>query len=106
GDAAIENAIALKDHNYVTVVNRGADIDRAKGKNKLDLLEASTKKAADGKLEITYLTRMDVKEITPEAIVLSSSDGDGGVSSVPADLIIGRLGAVPPRKFLEDLGTR
>src|SRR5262249_33888587 len=36
-------------------------------------------------------------------VVLESPEGE---SKVPADLIIGRLGAMPPRKFLEDLGIR
>jgi thioredoxin reductase/CRP-like cAMP-binding protein/Fe-S-cluster-containing hydrogenase component 2 len=96
GDAGIENALALVEHdNDVSVVNRREEFDRAKTRNRM-LIEASINAG-----EITHLTNSGVKRFEPGAIVLSTDQGE---SKLGADLVIGRLGALPPRKFLQEIG--
>jgi thioredoxin reductase/CRP-like cAMP-binding protein/Fe-S-cluster-containing hydrogenase component 2 len=96
GDAGIENALALIEHdNDVSVVNRREEFDRAKTRNRM-LIEAAINAG-----EITHCTNSAVKRFEPGAIVLAT---DTGEVKLPADLVIGRLGALPPRKFLEDIG--
>ncbi len=95
GDAGIENALALAPANRVSVVNRAVEIDRAKEANKA-LLERGI--AAGG---IAYFTNARVKRFEPGCVVLATDDGE---LRLDADLVIGRLGALPPRQFLEATG--
>lgn len=97
GDAGIENAIALADNgNEVTIVNRRDEIDRAKPMNK-SAIEAKIKSG-----EINYLTNASADRMDPDGAVFRTKDG--GEVKVECDLIIGRLGATPPRSFLEATG--
>jgi thioredoxin reductase/CRP-like cAMP-binding protein/Fe-S-cluster-containing dehydrogenase component len=96
GDAGIENALALVEtENEVALVNRTGEIDRAKARNKA-LVEAAIKAG-----KITYHTNAEVERFEPGGIVLQTR---GGAVRLGADLVIGRLGADPPRRFLESLG--
>jgi len=97
GDAGIENAIALQENgNDVTIVNRREEIDRAKPLNKA-AVEAKFKSG-----EITYLTNATMDRFESDAAVFRTKDG--AETRVECDLVIGRLGATPPRSFLEGLG--
>jgi len=96
GDAGLENALALAEHDCeVTLVNRGSEIDRAKAANR-QATEAAVKSGA-----ISYLVDTRVERFEPGAVVLQ---GPGGELRLECDLVIGRLGADPPRRFLEALG--
>jgi len=97
GDAGIENALALADQgNEVTIVNRREEIDRAKRKNRA-ALEAKIKSG-----EINYLPNAEVESFEREVAVFRTTEG--AEVRVECDLVIGRLGATPPRAFLERLG--
>jgi len=97
GDAGIENAIALAENgNEVTIVNRRDEIDRAKPMNKA-AIESKIKSG-----EIAYLTNASADRMDPDGAVFRTKDG--AETKVECDLIIGRLGATPPRSFLEATG--
>ncbi|MHA7839540.1 MAG: NAD(P)-binding domain-containing protein, partial [bacterium] len=99
GDAGIENAIALAENgNEVTIVNRRDEIDRAKPMNKA-ALESKIKSG-----EISYLTHATADRFESDGAVFRTKDG--AEVKVECDLVIGRLGATPPRSFLEGLGIR
>jgi len=95
GDSGIENALALSEAgNAVTVVNRRAEFDRAKVANRTKIEAA----IAGGEIELCI--NSTVERFEPDAVILKGADGE---RRVPADLVIGRLGAIPPRRFLQDL---
>jgi Fe-S-cluster-containing dehydrogenase component/thioredoxin reductase len=97
GDAGIENAIALAENgNEVTIVNRRDEIDRAKPMNKA-AIEAKIKSG-----EIAYLTNASADRFESDGAVFRTKEG--AEVKVPCDLVIGRLGATPPRDFLEAIG--
>ena len=95
GDAAIENAIALAEQNQVTIVNRQAEFARAKTGNLL----AIEKAIRSGLLQCAY--QSSPVKIAGGAITLKTPDGS---RDYPCDLVLARLGADPPRKFLESCG--
>lgn len=96
GDAAIENAIALSEHNSVIVVNRGGEFARAKDANSRLILNAIN----SGKIRCLYNTT--VRRVERENLFLQTPEGE---VVVPCDHIIARLGGIPPRKFLESIGV-
>jgi CRP-like cAMP-binding protein/thioredoxin reductase/Fe-S-cluster-containing hydrogenase component 2 len=95
GDAAIENAIALSGHNNVAIVNRRGEFARAKDGNRT-AVEAAI---AEGRLECYYDTSPAAVE--PGQVTLNGPDGE---IAVKCDRIIARLGAIPPRRFVESCG--
>ena len=96
GDAGIENALALVEYaNQVTILNRGAEIVRAKARNR-SLVEAAIKKK-----EVDYFTNASVTRFEDSAAVILTDEGE---TRLEADLVIGRLGSVAPRRLLEDMG--
>jgi CRP-like cAMP-binding protein/thioredoxin reductase/ferredoxin-like protein FixX len=102
GDAAIENALALADHNRVTIVNRRGEFDKAKAANNAAILKA----IGSGALQCVY--NAEVAEVQQQAgrnppgmLVLHTATGE---ARIPCHRIIGRLGATPPRKFVESCG--
>ncbi|MGH7805097.1 MAG: cyclic nucleotide-binding domain-containing protein, partial [Candidatus Binatia bacterium] len=97
GDAAIENAVALARQNEVSIVNRQEEFARAKPGNR-QLIEAAIKKG-----EVRLYANAKVDRIDEQAIYLSTREGD---LRVEANHIIGRLGAEPPRTFLEAMGVK
>ena len=96
GDAAIENAVALADHNQVSIVNRRGEFARAKDGN-VALVE---KAISDGTLECYY--DATPTSVTPGELTLSVPDGE---VVVHCDRVITRLGAIPPRRFVESCGV-
>jgi thioredoxin reductase/Fe-S-cluster-containing hydrogenase component 2 len=97
GDAGIENAIALASHNEVSIVNRQPDFSRAKPGN----VAAIEKAIRSG--QIRAYANSAPSRIDDKALILDTAEGQ---SIVPVDRIIARLGAIPPRKFLEEAGIK
>ena len=96
GDAAIENAIALARNNTVIIVNRRDEFARAKEGN----LSLITRAIDDGSIKCFYNSNVASLD-TGEAIVLNTETGQ---TRVPCDRVIARLGAIPPRRFVESCG--
>jgi len=99
GDAAIENAIGLAKQNSVTIVNRRDEFARAKQGNLNLILDAIDK----GVIECLYNTSpKEVGEADGKGfIIFDTADGE---AQVACDRVIARLGAVPPRRFVEGAG--
>lgn len=106
GDAAIENAVALARRNTVHIVNRKDEFSRAKEGNNNLILQAID----DGQVVCHYNTTVDSVE------ALSADDASGRSMRltlngkedqvvVDCDRIIARLGAIPPRGFVEACGV-
>jgi CRP-like cAMP-binding protein/Fe-S-cluster-containing hydrogenase component 2/thioredoxin reductase len=101
GDAAIENAVALTRQNQVFIVNRGDEFARAKEGNL-----AAIQQAIDaGRLTCFYSSTCSRVERgegpQPYTLVLNTDQGEARVG---CHRIIARLGATPPRKFVEGCG--
>ena len=97
GDAGIENALALAENgNEVTIVNRRDEIDRAKPMNKA-AIEAKIKTG-----EIQLLTNASADHFDRDGAVFRTKEGED--VKIACELVIGRLGAIPPRAFLEATG--
>jgi CRP-like cAMP-binding protein/thioredoxin reductase/Fe-S-cluster-containing hydrogenase component 2 len=103
GDAGIENAIALCRHNTVYIVNRNAEFSRAREANNAAILE----RIENGDIEVFYSSNSAKLEALPDGsnqkamLTLDTPDGE---AEVPCDRIIARLGAIPPRRFIESCG--
>lgn len=103
GDAAIENALALAPHNNVVIVNRRDEFARAKQGNLNDILRAID----SDELECVYsaspvrIARHDEGGRARAALTLDTPTGE---TDFVCDRIIARLGATPPRQFLEAIG--
>ncbi len=95
GDAAIENAVALSRLNTVIIINRRSEFARAKQSN----LSLITDAISRGDVQCYYSASPSL--IEPGVLVLETEDGE---ARVPCDRIIARLGASPPRKFVESCG--
>lgn len=96
GDAAIENAVALARSNTVSIINRRDEFARAKEGN----LSLITRAIEDGSISCFYKT--SVAAVEPgQAIVLNTETGQ---TRVACDRIVARLGAIPPRSFVESCG--
>ena len=96
GDAAIENAIALARNNTVIIVNRRDEFARAKEGN-LNLISRAIE---DGTISCFY--NSGVSGVVPgSSITLSTGSGE---TLVECDRIITRIGAIPPRRFVESCG--
>ncbi|HKJ54034.1 MAG TPA: cyclic nucleotide-binding domain-containing protein [Gammaproteobacteria bacterium] len=102
GDAGIENAIALCKHNTVYIVNRNPEFTRAKDANNQAILDKIEKQ----QIECFYSSnpaRLEMLEGQDQRAVLTL-DTEDGEAQVPCDRIIARLGAIPPRRFIESCG--
>ncbi len=98
GDAAIENAVALARNNTVIIINRRDEFARAKDGN----LALITRAIEDESISCFYNT--GVASIEPAvAINLNTETGE---TRIPCNRIIARIGAIPPRKFVESTGIR
>jgi CRP-like cAMP-binding protein/Fe-S-cluster-containing hydrogenase component 2/thioredoxin reductase len=103
GDAAIENAVALAKQNQVVIVNRRDEFARAKEGN----LRNITKAIEDGTIECYFGAapeRVDKLSVgrKPGRLILNTPKGR---AQILCDRIIGRLGANPPRAFVEACGV-
>jgi Fe-S-cluster-containing hydrogenase component 2/CRP-like cAMP-binding protein/thioredoxin reductase len=106
GDAAIENALALSEQNDVVIVNRGKEFSRAKDGNLSAVLAA----ISDPRRRLTCSYESAVSSIVPTAegptplsVTLETATGP---KVYPSHRIIARLGADPPRKFVESIGIQ
>jgi len=98
GDAAIENAVALARHNKVIIVNRRDEFARAKQGN----LTLISRAIEDGSITCFYNT--GVASIEPGTAI--NLNTDTGQARVECNRIIARLGAIPPRRFVESCGIK
>jgi len=96
GDAAIENAVALASHNTVYILNRTDEFARAKPPNEAAIMGLIEKGI------VLPLFNADTKAVEPGAIVVEMPDGE---QRVECDRIIARIGAAPPRQFVENCGV-
>jgi Fe-S-cluster-containing hydrogenase component 2/thioredoxin reductase len=107
GDSAIENALALAEQNDVWILNRGKEFSRAKDAN----LNAVVAAIADPRRRLNCYYETSIKSVTagatsgvpPLTVVLQTATGE---KTVACHRIIARLGAIPPRKFVESIGIR
>jgi Fe-S-cluster-containing hydrogenase component 2/CRP-like cAMP-binding protein/thioredoxin reductase len=106
GDAAIENALALSEQNDVYIINRGKEFSRAKDANLTAVVGAITNPAT--RLQCFYETK--IKRITdlpgqePRlAVILETPSGE---KTLNCHRLIARLGAEPPRRFVESMGIK
>lgn len=95
GDAAIENALGLCSHNTVHIANRGDEFSRAKEANEAAIL------AEIERGRIIPIYNAYAKECGSRSITFETPDGDVAIT---CDRVIARLGASPPRKFVESCG--
>jgi CRP-like cAMP-binding protein/thioredoxin reductase/Fe-S-cluster-containing dehydrogenase component len=97
GDAAIENALALSEHNVVSLINRGSEFARAKETNSRLILHA----IQSGRIRCFY--NSTVARVDSDVTYLNTPEGE---VAVPCNHLIARLGCVLPRAFLESIGIR
>ena len=103
GDAAIENALALSRQNQVYIVNRRSEFSRAKEGNLNAVLAALNNRNLsfdcfyDSSIKAIELPNSDARG----QVLLNTAEGE---VTVECDLVIARLGAIPPRAFLESCG--
>ena len=96
GDAGIENAVALAHQNKVIIINRSNEFTRAKDGNRVAIEEA----IHSGAIQCFY--DAETKAIRPGELILETKSGQ---EIVQCDRIIARLGANPPRRFVEFCGV-
>jgi thioredoxin reductase/Fe-S-cluster-containing hydrogenase component 2/CRP-like cAMP-binding protein len=106
GDSAIENALALAEQNDTWIINRGKEFSRAKDAN----LNAVVAAITDPRRRLNCYYETSIKSVSrdgaggaPLTVVLQTATGEKTVS---CHRIIARLGAIPPRKFVESIGIK
>jgi thioredoxin reductase/Fe-S-cluster-containing dehydrogenase component/CRP-like cAMP-binding protein len=106
GDAAIENALALAAQNDVWILNRRDEFSRAKEGNLNGILAAISNSGS--RLGCYYSTAIKsvVQTDGAEHAMMATLETPEGELEVPCDRIIARLGAIPPRKFVESTGVK
>ncbi len=98
GDAGIENALGLAEHdNEVSILNRGREFDRAKPANR-SKMEAAIRQGS-----ISHIPSCNVDHFEENCVFVQTENGD---LRLDTELVIGRLGAIPPRRFMEDIGIQ
>ena len=100
GDAAIENAAALARKNTVVIVNRRDEFARVKDGN----LALITRAIDDSRVNCFYNTSVASVELGNGAGGAIALNTETGQTRVPCQRIIARIGAIPPRKFVESCG--
>jgi CRP-like cAMP-binding protein/Fe-S-cluster-containing hydrogenase component 2/thioredoxin reductase len=96
GDAAIENALALSRRNTVYIANRGDEFARAKPANEQAIM------AAISSGRIVPIWNAETLRAAPGSIAFSTPDGE---TEIACDRVIARIGASPPRRFVEACGV-
>ncbi len=104
GDAAIENAIALAKQNTVFIINRRDEFARAKEANRELVLE----QIQTEQLQCFYNAKpARLEKITGSDNKISLVlDTDEGEAALVCNRIIARLGAIPPRQFVQNCGIK
>jgi Fe-S-cluster-containing hydrogenase component 2/thioredoxin reductase/CRP-like cAMP-binding protein len=105
GDAAVENALALTRKNRVMILNRKGEFSRIKdGNQRLILSAISDPRTALDCYYNTFVERIGDRGADGRVeVVLRTPEGS---KSIQANRIIARLGADPPRAFLEACGIK
>ncbi|MBA3494823.1 MAG: NAD(P)-binding domain-containing protein, partial [Gammaproteobacteria bacterium] len=104
GDSAIENALALALQNTVIIVNRRDEFNRAKEGN----LKAVLRAIDAGSIQCMHqsaplrVESVEAPGSKPGVVVLKSPESEAAVA---CDRVIARLGAAPPRRFVESCGV-
>ncbi|MDH4316337.1 MAG: cyclic nucleotide-binding domain-containing protein [Gammaproteobacteria bacterium] len=96
GDAAIENAIALSRNNSVVIVNRRDEFARAKEGNL-----AQISRAIEGDSIKCFYNSSVASIDAAGSVILNTETGE---TRINCDRLIARLGAIPPRHFVESCG--
>jgi CRP-like cAMP-binding protein/thioredoxin reductase/Fe-S-cluster-containing hydrogenase component 2 len=96
GDAGIENALGLVAGNAVTLVVNSPEFVHAKPANVAKVME----EVKAGRMETVMAA--NPARIEPGKLVLNTPQGE---ATVKVDRIIARIGALPPRKFVEACGV-
>ncbi|MBL8267400.1 cyclic nucleotide-binding domain-containing protein, partial [Steroidobacter sp.] len=105
GDSAIENALALAEQNDVWILNRGKEFSRAKDAN----LNAVVAAITDPRRRLNCYYETSIKSVAqnngavPLTVVMQTAAGE---KTVQCHRIVARLGAIPPRKFVESIGIK
>ena len=104
GDAAIENALALAEQNDVWILNRRDEFSRAKEGNLNAILAAISD--PEHRLACHYSTSVKAvrKGGAGELPLVMTLDTPEGEIDHPCHRVIARLGAIPPRRFVESCG--
>ncbi|MBI3517224.1 MAG: cyclic nucleotide-binding domain-containing protein [Proteobacteria bacterium] len=98
GDAGIENALALSANNNVSIVNNQAEFAYAKPANAAAIQDKIRKGEVQG------IMSAQAKLVEADGfITLTQPEGE---VRVHCDRIIARIGALPPRKFVESCGIQ
>ncbi|HVS64867.1 MAG TPA: cyclic nucleotide-binding domain-containing protein [Thermoanaerobaculia bacterium] len=96
GDSALEIANSLTENNRVSLVVRKPEISRAKEANERETMA----KYASGELQIFFSTT--VGSVQPGMIHLKGKEED---IQLEADVVYLKIGAQPPRGWLESIGV-
>ncbi len=97
GNSAIEDALALAEHNEVVIVNRGAGFGKAKPAN------ATRMEAAIAAGRVRACSNAVPRRIDAGRILIETAEG---ASEIVCDRVIARLGTTPPGDFLRDCGLQ
>jgi len=103
GDAAIENALALAEHNQVILINRNEEFARCKEGNLTLVLKAIKDERVDCRYGTSAAKIERVAGDLPLAFAVKTPTGP---DVIECNRIIGRLGATPPRKLVESFGVK
>lgn len=106
GDAAIENALGLVRQNRVIIVNTRDEFTRAKDANNQAVLEAIESESVS--MECFYestVDRVDALEDDAEYAGRITLDTREGKAEIKVNRVIARIGAIPPRSFVESCGV-
>ncbi len=108
GDAGLENALGLCGHNQVHLLNTQHDFDRAKEANRNAILKAIESGAVrcfygSKALAVEHLEPAPGANQPPYVFVIDTPNGE---ARVPVHRVIARIGAIPPRRFVESCGIR
>jgi len=102
GDSAIENALALAANNHTIILNRRDEFSRAKQGNLNAILKAISDPSTT--LDCYYSSSISIVTEEGDKPLHAVIKTDSGEVPVACDRIIARLGAVPPRRFVESTG--
>jgi Fe-S-cluster-containing hydrogenase component 2/thioredoxin reductase len=106
GDAAIENALALSEQNDVWIINRGKEFSRAKDGN----LNAVLAAISDRQRRLSCYYETKPKNIARGADgappLLVTLETPAGPKPIACHRVVARLGADPPRAFVESIGIK
>lgn len=103
GDAGVENALALTEHNRVILINRQEEFSSCKEANYDQLMTA----VAQGKIETrvsTLTERIDARSQDGFKLAYIAQTPEGH-EQINCHRVIARLGAKPPRHLVESFGV-